>query len=151
MHPAARERLFGFQRAFDHSVTLWVTVALVVVLAVTPLIFLILAKTGPACTSIHPANHQFSIGIRTGQSGGAGATCDNPGDSVVFRQTIEVFALKVLPSALRFDLLLPVFRQLREQRHGAAVFDVIGQRSARQSRESRVRRRRAALRKIRRI
>src|ERR1022692_4496032 len=79
--------------------------------------------------SIHLANSQFLIGIRTGQSGRAGTPCDNPVDVVVFRETIEIAALKVLPPALRFDLLLPVFRQLGKQGHGAAVFDVVGHRA----------------------
>ena len=46
MHPAARDRLFGVHHAFDHPVTLGVTVTLVVVLVAAPVIFLVLARAG---------------------------------------------------------------------------------------------------------
>jgi phosphatidate cytidylyltransferase len=47
---ATRERLFGYQHAFDHPVTLGIAVGLAVVLAATPLLILLLAgrgKVGP--------------------------------------------------------------------------------------------------------
>jgi len=52
MNPAARERLFGFERAFDHPITVWITIALAVVLAATPLIIILLAKTKRISTEL---------------------------------------------------------------------------------------------------
>lgn len=45
MSPAAREQFFGFERAFDHPLTCWATAGLVAVLAITPIVILILART----------------------------------------------------------------------------------------------------------
>lgn len=46
MSEATRERLFGFQHAFDHPVTLWITVSLAAVLTITPLLILLLMSLG---------------------------------------------------------------------------------------------------------
>lgn len=46
MNAAARERLFGYEHAFDHPVTAAVTAGLVALLVVTPLVFWLLARTG---------------------------------------------------------------------------------------------------------
>lgn len=46
MNEATRARLFGFEHAFDQPVTLGVTIALAVVLALTPLIILLLSAAG---------------------------------------------------------------------------------------------------------
>lgn len=46
MNPVARERSFGFDHAFDHPVSLWTTVAVAGILILTPLIVLILDRSG---------------------------------------------------------------------------------------------------------
>jgi phosphatidate cytidylyltransferase len=46
VEPSTRERLFGYEHAFDNPVTLWITVGLAVVLAVAPIIFLVLSRLG---------------------------------------------------------------------------------------------------------
>lgn len=46
MDSRTRERLFGFEHAFDHPVTFWLTIGLGIVLSVVPLLFLVLDKTG---------------------------------------------------------------------------------------------------------
>jgi phosphatidate cytidylyltransferase len=46
LSPETRERLFGYQHAFDHPVTLGVTIALGVIFLVVPLLFLLLDKLG---------------------------------------------------------------------------------------------------------
>lgn len=46
MSPQTSERLFGYWRAFDHPITLWMSVGLGVVFLVVPVIFLILQGRG---------------------------------------------------------------------------------------------------------
>lgn len=46
MNEIAKARLFDFRSAFDHPVTLWVTVVLVVILVAAPVIILVLSRTG---------------------------------------------------------------------------------------------------------
>ena len=45
MSQATRERLFGWSHAFDHPVTLWITLALAAVLVITPVIVLWLVQS----------------------------------------------------------------------------------------------------------
>jgi len=44
MQPAARDRLFGIDSAFDHPVTLWLTVGVAFALAIAPMVILVLAR-----------------------------------------------------------------------------------------------------------
>jgi phosphatidate cytidylyltransferase len=53
MHPAARERLFGFEHAFDHPVTLAVTIGLVLLLLVVPVLFVLLRRRGRIDDDLH--------------------------------------------------------------------------------------------------
>ncbi len=46
MNPAAHDRLFGFDHAFDHPVTLVITVGLVLLLGLMPLLFVALKRLG---------------------------------------------------------------------------------------------------------
>ncbi|MBI3119880.1 MAG: phosphatidate cytidylyltransferase, partial [Candidatus Hydrogenedentes bacterium] len=46
MNSATRERLFGFHHAFDHPVTLAVTIGLAAILLVVPLVLFVLARLG---------------------------------------------------------------------------------------------------------
>jgi phosphatidate cytidylyltransferase len=46
LNPATRERLFGYKHAFDHPVTRWMTLAIVVVLVIAPLVIVLLARLG---------------------------------------------------------------------------------------------------------
>lgn len=47
MNDTTQQRLFGLARAFDHPVTLWIVVGLVVLLVVTPAILLALGRLRP--------------------------------------------------------------------------------------------------------
>jgi phosphatidate cytidylyltransferase len=46
LSPATRERLFGYEHAFDHPVTVAIVVTVAVALAVAPLVILLLARLG---------------------------------------------------------------------------------------------------------
>jgi phosphatidate cytidylyltransferase len=46
MHPAAHDRMFGYQHAFDHPVTLWLTVGLAIALLVIGLLLIGLRRKG---------------------------------------------------------------------------------------------------------
>jgi phosphatidate cytidylyltransferase len=46
MNPQAKERLFGYWHAFDHPLTLGITLGLIAVLIVTPLVIAALARAG---------------------------------------------------------------------------------------------------------
>jgi len=46
LNSATRERLFGYEHAFDHPATRWITLVIVVVLVVAPLVILLLARLG---------------------------------------------------------------------------------------------------------
>lgn len=46
MNPVALDRLFGYQHAFDHPVTIGITVALALVLAATPVVIRVLSRLG---------------------------------------------------------------------------------------------------------
>ena len=46
MKPETYDRLFGYEHAFEHPVTLWVTVALAAVLLLVPGVFILLARMG---------------------------------------------------------------------------------------------------------
>jgi phosphatidate cytidylyltransferase len=52
MNPAARDRLFGYEHAFDHPVTVAVTVGLALLLVVTPLLFAFLSRIGRIDTAL---------------------------------------------------------------------------------------------------
>lgn len=53
MNPIARERLFGFEHAFDHAVTRIVVAGLVLVLVVVPLLFAWLRRRGRIDSTLH--------------------------------------------------------------------------------------------------
>src|SRR5262245_26687253 len=46
MSTQTRARLFGYEHAFDHSFTLWATVAMVAVLVATPIVILAVERMG---------------------------------------------------------------------------------------------------------
>jgi phosphatidate cytidylyltransferase len=53
MTPAVRERLFGFQHAFDSPVTLWITVAVAGVLTIATLVVWLLHAMGKTSPTLH--------------------------------------------------------------------------------------------------
>ncbi|MFP6906451.1 MAG: phosphatidate cytidylyltransferase [Verrucomicrobiota bacterium] len=46
LDPASRQRLFGYEQAFEHPVTCWITIGLAVLLSLSFVICLILGRTG---------------------------------------------------------------------------------------------------------
>jgi len=46
LDPVSRQRLFGYEQAFEHSVTCWITVGLAVLLSLSFVLCLFLSKTG---------------------------------------------------------------------------------------------------------
>ena len=53
MDPATRERLFGFRSAFEHPVTLWITVAIVAGLVLAFMVIGVLKATGKVGPELH--------------------------------------------------------------------------------------------------
>ena len=53
MNPAISERLFGFRRAFDSPVTLWITIAVIAALLIAALIIWLLRAAGRTSDKLH--------------------------------------------------------------------------------------------------
>jgi hypothetical protein len=53
MNPITRERLFGFQHAFDSPVTLWITIAVIAALLIAAIITWLLHATGRTSDKLH--------------------------------------------------------------------------------------------------
>ena len=53
MNPATRERLFGFQHAFDSPVTLWITIAVIDEMIMATLIIWLLHAAGRTRDELH--------------------------------------------------------------------------------------------------
>src|SRR5205807_8885644 len=53
MDPIARERLFGFRHAFDSTVTLWITIAVIAALLIASVIIWLLHARGRTSNKLH--------------------------------------------------------------------------------------------------
>ena len=80
--------------------------------------------------SVHFANHNGGIPIRTVQAGDSRLLQNHPTDSVLRLQTEKILQLKLAPPLLRLHLSFPFVGHRREHRNSTAGFVPIRQRAS---------------------